>query len=57
MYAEDIREMEYCSSRNEHLNLFRVPREIAAQLADLNERLARNGPVPAPDWDDNADTL
>ncbi len=48
MTAEAIREMQWSNRAMEYENLFNVLREIAAQLADLNERLGQVGPLSAP---------
>jgi len=48
MTAEEIREMHWTLRDSEAENLFRMLREIGAQIAELREFLGRIGPVAAP---------
>jgi hypothetical protein len=48
MQAKEIRQMEWYNREPQLENLFKVFREIAAQLAEINAKLGQIGPVPAP---------
>lgn len=48
MTAKEIRSMAWTFNLSEPENYFRVLREIAAQLAEINAKIGQIGPVPAP---------
>lgn len=48
MTAKEVRRMEWSLRLSEPENMFAILREIAAQIAELNARFGRIGPVTAP---------